>query len=69
MDVFNSLTGLIPFNTVSNLYVCVFISKVQESCTLPAQSLSENKKLVEGDQQREQQTTQEVDKKEQYSQV
>lgn len=48
--------------------VCVFFLQVEESWVLPAQSLSENEQLIEDDLQKEEQTAQEVDKK-QYSEV
>ncbi|XP_040000081.1 SUN domain-containing ossification factor-like isoform X2 [Xiphias gladius] len=43
--------------------------KVEESSVLPARSLSENELLLEDYQQKEEQTTQDMAKKEQYSQT
>ncbi|XP_040911198.1 SUN domain-containing ossification factor-like isoform X2 [Toxotes jaculatrix] len=43
--------------------------KVEEAWALPAQSLSENEQLLEDNQQREEQTTQDMDDKEQHSEA
>nr|XP_019967038.1 PREDICTED: SUN domain-containing ossification factor-like isoform X2 [Paralichthys olivaceus] len=43
--------------------------KVEESWVLPAQALSDNEPLLEDNQLNEEQTTQHMDKKEQYSEV
>eukprot|EP00064_Thunnus_orientalis_P013008 superscaffoldBa00002063_g13045 len=43
--------------------------KVEDSWVLPTQSPPENEQLIEDDQQKEEQTLQEVDKKEQYSEA
>lgn len=47
----------------------LWCSQVQGSWVLPTQSLSENEQLIEDAQHNEDQTSQEVDKKEQYSEV
>lgn len=43
--------------------ISVYVCKVEESWVSPAQSLSDNEQLMEDEQQKEEQITQEVDQK------